>query len=270
MRQRCNNALTAIALTALLQPMTVAQSSSTMELIGLTTDNTLVSFDLNRSAAARSIPVTNLEGTLIGIDVRPANQMLYGVTDTGKIYTINPKNGMATMVSRLNTDFTAGQRSGVDFNPVADRLRLVGSNGQNFRVNVETGEATVDKPLAYATDDSNVKQKANISAGAYTNSVMGSKSTQLFNIDSNLDILVLQNPPNDGVLKTVGTLGVNFEPMAGMEIVADAQGNNTAYAVSNSMLYKIDLSKGTAMKMNPVSVKNRSMTLIDIAAVSLP
>jgi len=37
----------------------------------------------------------------------------------------------------------------VDFNPVADRLRVMGSDGTNLRVNVEDGKAIVDGSHKY-------------------------------------------------------------------------------------------------------------------------
>lgn len=270
MRYRLYAALSAIASAVALHSFSIAQPVAATEMIGLTDGNNLVSFDSNRPASARQIQVSGVDGTLIGIDVRPANQQLYGVTNTSKIYTIDPMTGMTTMVSSLNSPFKGGLRSGVDFNPVADRLRLVGANGQNFRINVETGAVTTDKPLAYARGDRYFGNGSSISAGAYTNSVAGAKSTQLFNIDSNLDILVLQNPPNDGTLKTIGMLNANFSPMAGVDITTDANGMNTAFAVSGSTLYRIDLTKGAAQRTGTVSAGNRRINLIDVTAMPLP
>ena len=100
--------------------------------------------------------------------------------------------------------------------------------------------------------DINAGVDPNITAAAYTNSVAGATTTQLFGIDYDLDALVLQNPPNNGTLKTIGSLGVNFAPVGGFDIFTDSQGNNTAYALSGSVLYKIDLSTGAATKIAEV------------------
>ncbi|MBW4612378.1 MAG: DUF4394 domain-containing protein [Desmonostoc vinosum HA7617-LM4] len=228
----------------------IASKKARLKFIGLTPNNTLV--NINPSGFARKILVKGIEGNLQGIDFRPANGLLYGVTDTDKVYTINPENGKATFVSQLSNSFNGGFQSGFDFNPVPDRLRIVGSNDQNLRTNVETGEVSVDKPLAYASDDMNANVDPNVTAAAYTNSVAGATSTQLFGIDYDLDVLVLQNPPNDGTLKTIGKLGVNFAPLGGFDILTDAQGNNTAYALSGSTLYTINLSTGAASKIADV------------------
>ncbi|MGQ9837720.1 MAG: DUF4394 domain-containing protein [Cyanobacteriota bacterium] len=79
-------------------------------------------------------------GNLIGIDGRPANGALYAISDTDIFYILNLQTGAATVASRLSVLFTGSSLSGINFNPVPDWLRLVGSNGQNFRINVDTGE----------------------------------------------------------------------------------------------------------------------------------
>ncbi|MCF2147598.1 DUF4394 domain-containing protein [Desmonostoc muscorum LEGE 12446] len=220
---------------------------SGLRFIGLSTNNTLV--NISPGGYTTTIKVKGLDGNLQGIDFRPANRLLYGVTDTDKIYTINITNGQATLVSNLSSSFNGGFQSGFDFNPVPDRLRIVGSNDQNYRINVDTGAVTVDGTLAYDTTDINAGVDPNITAAAYTNSVAGATTTQLFGIDYDRDVLVLQNPPNNGTLKTIGSLGVNFSPVAGFDIYTDSKGNNTAYALSGSFLYKIDLSTGAATKI---------------------
>ncbi len=234
------------------------------QLIGLASNNTLVLFNSNQPRTARNVRVTGVEGTLLGIDFRPANRMLYGVTNANKIYTIDPSSGAATLVSTLSTPFTGGMQVGVDFNPVADRLRLVGSNGQNFRINVETGMVTTDTALNYASGDANAGKSPKVTAGAYTNSVAGATATQLLNIDAGLDVLALQNPPNDGVLTTRGALGVNFGPIGGMDILPMAGGQNVAFAVSGSTLYSVDLASGATRSLGTIGGAGM---LVDLAAV---
>ena len=230
-------------LTDILQ-INVTSKWPGLRFIGLTSKNTLV--NIAPSGYAQVISVKGIDGNLQGIDFRPANGLLYGVTDTDNVYTINYTTGQATFVSKLSSSFNGGFQSGFDFNPVPNLLRIVGSNDQNFRTNVDTGAVTVDQPLAYASDDINAGVDPNISSAAYTNSVAGATTTQLFGIDYDLDALVLQNPPNNGVLRTIGKLGVNFAPTSGFDIFTDAQGNNSAYALSGSVLYSINLSTGAA------------------------
>lgn len=262
-------AIAAIVVASTSSLLNVAQPAvaGTIQLIGLNDSNSLLFFNNDFSAIDKSINVIGVEGTLLGIDIRPANGLLYGITSTNRIYTISPTTGAATLVSTLSPlSFDGGTMSGFDFNPVPDRLRLVGSNNQNFRINVDTGAIAdfdpntpgvqPDKNLAYATGDTNFGVNPNITAAAYINSFRGgpspaapatpTRTTQLFGIDSELDILVLQNPPNNGTLVTIGSLGVDFGSLGGFDIFSRASGDNTAFAASGSSLYTIDLSTGSA------------------------
>jgi Domain of unknown function (DUF4394) len=83
------------------------------------------------------------------------------------------------------------------------------------------GTTNVDGNLAYAAGNRNAGVSPTITASAYTNNFAGvpaGRTTQLFNIDSNLDVLTLQNPPNNGTLVTIGSLGVNVGTVGGFEI----------------------------------------------------
>ena len=234
----------------------VEASTDVSQLVALTDHNTLVSFDSNNPGASQFTDITGVEGTLLGIDTRPADGSIYGISTANNIYTIDPDSGEATYVSTLDTPFEGGTISGFDFNPVADRLRLVGENDQDFRINVETGEVTVDGMLAFADGDENSGVNPNVTAAAYTNSFDGTVATELYDIDASLDNLVLQDPPNDGTLVTVGDLGIDFDTLGGLEIVSAVEGDNTAFAVSNTTLYSIDLETGAAKDLGHVGSIN--------------
>lgn len=222
------------------------------EFVALTDDNTLISFDPTNPGETDSTAISGVDGVLLGIDTRPANGLIYGITTTNNIYTIDAESGAATYVSTLNLPFTGGTISGLDFNPVADRLRLVGDNDQNFRINVDTGEVTADGTLAFAEGDINDGVNPNITAAAYTNSFDGTDSTQLYNLDTLLNDLVLQNPPNDGTLVTKGDLGIDLDTLGGFEIVSSPNGENTAFAVADGTLYNIDLDSGMAFSLGEI------------------
>ena len=234
----------------------VEASTDVSQLVALTDDNTLVSFDSNNPGASQFTDITGIEGVLLGIDTRTADGSIYGISTANNIYTIDPDSGEATYVSTLDTPFEGGTISGFDFNPVADRLRLVGDNDQDFRINVETGEVTIDGTLAFAEDDTNSGVNPNVTAAAYTNSFDGTVSTELYDIDTLLNDLVLQDPPNDGTLVTVGDLGIDFDTLGGFDIVSAVEGDNTAFAVSNTTLYSIDLATGDAHSLGEVGSIN--------------
>ena len=221
-------------------------------LVALTRSGALLVFAADRPEAATRIPVHGVAGMLIGIDLRPADQQLYGVSTTNEIYRIDPKSGEAASVSSLTVPFDGGNRSGIDFNPQADRLRLVSAEGQNLRVNAEIGATASDRPLSYAPGDPNAGRRPGIAASAYTHSLPGAATTKLFNIDAARDVLTVQDPPNDGVQRTVGPLGVDFAPEAGFEIVSLPSGEERAYAATGGALYAIDLASGAATKLGPI------------------
>jgi hypothetical protein len=225
------------------------QDSQGINFVALTNNNGLV---LHRNNAGRlaTVNVTGTNENLLSIDYRPANGMLYGITST-KAYTINPKTGAATEVSTFSLDrqpFTlgVGQESGIDFNPVVDRLRVVGSNDENFRINIDTGAVTVDRNINYGVGDPNAGKNPALTAAAYTNSFAGgadpTRTTVLYGIETSRNVLTIQNPPNDGTLQTVGSLKVRFDRVGGFNISA----NNKALAISNSTIYEIDLTSGGA------------------------
>jgi hypothetical protein len=240
------------------------QPSSTVSLIGLAPGNLLVRFSPGSEASGRPIQVRGVDGNLQGIDVRPANGLLYGVSDTDKIYTINLSNGAATQVGTLSTSFDGGFQSGFDFNPQLDRLRI-NSLRQNFSVNVDNGTTAAQTALAYIAGDPNAGRDPNVTAAAYTNNVAGAAATQLFTIDYDLDALVLQDPPPTGQLRTIGSLGVNFSPIGGFDIATNAQGVNSAFAVSGSTLFSINLQTGRATRLGAAPRSD----LIGLAAVAL-
>lgn len=226
-------------------------------LIALTDNNTLISFNPNNPGQSVSATVTGLEGTLIGIDVRPANGLIYGLTTANKLYAFDP-NAVdagtvgATFVSTLSVPFTSDSLSGFDFNPVADRLRLAGGNDQNFRINVDTGAVIVDGALAFGAGDANAGGNPNVTASAYTNSFAGTTSTQLFNIDTSVNGLLLQNPPNNGTLGSIGALGFDFGDRGGFDIRSAFAGDNRAFAATAGTLYTIDLVSGMATDIGTI------------------
>ena len=138
-------------------------------LIALTGDDKLIAFDTNRPGQTTKIEITGTDAPLLGIDTRPSNGVIYGITTQDTIYTINPSTGAATKISTLSEPFTGTTVSGFDFNPVADRLRLVGDNDQDFRINVETGAVIVDGDLKFAIGDENEGANPRVTAAAYTN-----------------------------------------------------------------------------------------------------
>ena len=114
---------------ALLLSSAAANAAQVAALIG---GDTIAMVDTAQKKATGSVKVTGISGALVGVDVRPADGMLYGLVDDGTIVTI-AMDGKATMKSKLDTMLAKGVAATVDFNPVADRLRVMGADGMNLR-----------------------------------------------------------------------------------------------------------------------------------------
>src|SRR5262245_429899 len=207
--------------------------------------------------------VTTANGNLIGIDFRVSNGLLYAVTDTGSLYTIGLTSyrlGDATMVSNLAPRFAGGFQSLMDFNPVLDAIRLIGSNDQNFAVVNSGGNlnaTAAQTAISYMAGDVNAGADPNISAGSYTNNYVGATTTLFYGIDYDLDTFVTIQPATPGgssatgggKLQTIGRLvtptgaRINVAPTVDIDIYTDGNGGNSVIGVSGRTLFTIDLSQ---------------------------
>lgn len=179
--------------------------------------------------------------TILGIDMRPATGQLFALGSTSRLYTINTANGALTLVgSGPFTPTLDGTHFGFDFNPTVDRIRIVSNTGQNLRAHPTTGAVLfTDTPLNPGTPT--------VTAVAYTNNFAGATTTTLYDIDTQLDKLFIQTPPNMGALVEVGPTTINFAANNGFDIggtSGDALG--LFYANSVTLLYSINLATGKA------------------------
>jgi hypothetical protein len=206
------------------------QGAST--LYGLTADNRLRQFTpFAPGVIQNEVEITGLPvgEWLVGIDLRPATGQLFAVSDSSAIYVVDPESGQATTIGDDFSPAIDGNLLGFDFNPTVDRIRLVDDAGQNLRLNPETGQIgsnpdtgapTIDGAVAYAATDASAGLRPILSGAGYTNSVANAESTMLYVIDTAQDVLAIQDPPNDGVLWTVGSLGVDLDGPVGFDIAA--------------------------------------------------
>lgn len=269
-----------ISALALFAALALPQISAAYTVYGLTSRDQLIKFNSaspNTVTQATFITGLSANESLVGIDFRPANGMLYGLGSFGRIYTINTMTAQATFVSAIFDSITmapislSGSGFGVDFNPVPDRLRVTSNLGQNLRINVATGSTVVDGMLNMMGGTPHVV------ASAYTNSFAGATSTTLYNIDSAMDMLNRQVPPNAGTQVMVGMLGLDTSALAGMDIVTNGMMND-AFAVlqpvgtTGSMLSSLNLTTGQATLLGQVGLNQTSdvMAVRDIAIQAVP
>ncbi|MGE3247495.1 MAG: DUF4394 domain-containing protein, partial [Beijerinckiaceae bacterium] len=176
--------------------------------VALVGDNTLVMVDLAKPGSPKTMTVKG-SGRLLGIDVRPSSKALYGVNVDGAIFTIDTASGAAKKVAQLDTMLPGKPTWAiVDFNPAADKLRFMGTDGTNLRVDVDNGKVTKDGSLAFEKGDMHQGEKPAIVAAAYSNSFGKPKKTAMYDIDATIVALIQQTKPNDGTLKAIGKLGI--------------------------------------------------------------
>jgi DNA-binding beta-propeller fold protein YncE len=239
-----------VATTALVAAASAPAAAATV--VALVGDDRLAMVDPSSRAVSEPVAIDGVGGRVLGIDVRPADGMLYALFADGTLAVVDPATGKAQAKSKLSTMLPDGVMATVDFNPAADRLRVIGSDGTNLRVNVDDGKVTTDGKLTFAATDMHKGEAPMIAAGAYSNSVKGTKETALYDIDVAIGALVKQAPPNDGVLNAVGKLGVMPKSVA-FDIVADGNGGNTAWMVADGRLYTVDLATGKATEAGALS-----------------
>jgi hypothetical protein len=189
-----------------------AQSAPVI-LYGVTASNRLLTFAASAPGTIlNDVAITNLAAgeRILGLDMRPANNQLYGLGSTSQLYVINQVTGAAIRIGAPFTPALVGTEFGFDFNPTVDRIRVVSDAGQNLRLHPDTGAvAAIDIALAYAPGDANAGRAPGVDGAAYTNpDTDPATGTVLFDIDSALGVVAIQNPPNNGTLNTAATLGV--------------------------------------------------------------
>ena len=226
-----------------------------------------------------SVAISGLQPNekLIGIDFRvnavtPGNAaVLYGVGSFGRIYGLDPNTGVASFVSQIPVVLN-GTEFGVDFNPQADRLRVVSDLNQNLRINVDTGATVIDTPLN--PGDPNITNVAYDRAD-----LLAGTPTTLYGIDTFRNELVRIGgfdgtpSPNGGTVTPVGSLvGIDPTGIGGFEI---APGTGTAFLASRnaagggSLLSTVNLATGEATLVGFIGNPEDALVIKGIA-VAVP
>jgi len=249
----------------------------------LTSANKLVGFAQADTTKTTTIALTGLPAgeTLVGIDFRPADKRLYAVSRDGttgaKVYKVNLSTGALESPIALTSAATgnapivlAAGNVGVDFNPVANRLRVIDSAGQNLRINVDVGAAgntIVDTPLSPV---GSATTATGLTEAAYTNSFDATCRTALFYVNSATNQLALSLDPNGGKFRVAGGLATATAPV-GFDVRTGTDGTtNTlqALATVGGALSLVDVNATTGAASNPRTVTLASgETALGLAAV---
>jgi hypothetical protein len=233
---------------SVIMPPVVPVVKPDLVFFGISASNQIIKYNANASqnvAAQFTISGLQASETILAIDFRPATGQLYGAGSTSRIYVINPETGAARAIGTAPfTPAINGTITGFDFNPTVDRIRLVTNSGQNLRLNPETG--------AVAATDAAINPSAALIGAAYTNSFAGAGGTVLYDIDGQK--LYKQDPPNNGTLVEVGSLGVTATGGGDFDIANDNKVALAALTVSGvNSIYQIDTLTGNAVNLGTLA-----------------
>jgi hypothetical protein len=272
-------AIVAVSLLSACSMLPEAQGPLRKHTVRVVTDSHhLLTFNAGQPGNILSdVPLHGLQSgeVVLGIDYRVFKGDLYALGSSGRIYLVDVQSGQLQPVGKDRFAMPLrGRRFGFDFNPSADRIRIVSDGGQNLRAHPDTGALVdydpkadglqVDGTLHYADGDANAGRAPQVVAAAYTYNKQDEKITTNFAIDLATGALVRQGSvegtqpvvsPNLGKLFTVGVLGVSDLRDAHFDI---ADLDNAALAVftgnaeSRPQLYDIDLATGKASRIGRI------------------
>jgi hypothetical protein len=239
-------------------------------LFGVTPANVLVTFD---SAAPtdllRAVRLTGLSAAgevVTDIDVRPATGGLYGHSNLGQLYQIDPLSGFAR---RLGTPIGLGETNlGFDFDPRTDQVRMLTNAGQNlvrepvFGVFIRRANT-----LTYSPGDVFQGFAPRVTGAAFFNNVPDPVFRALYGIDHARNALVRVGGTtlDDGLLRTVGGLGRDVTGRVGLDIAPVSNVLFASLQVAGqavSRLYTLNYATGRAV---PVGRIGGGLLVNDIA-----
>lgn len=204
-----------------IEPGTPPVNPVVVTVFGIRGDAELIRFSPDSPATVTRVgAITGLGAgeTIVGLDFRPADGNLFAATSIGRVLIVDPATGIASSIQPVTGDGTAftAARYGVDFNPVANALRIIGEDGLNLRVPTAALVSPAPAVPVNTFVDGRMGYLRGVTAAAYTNPESGD-STSLFVIDADTDSLYTQDP-NVGFLTRVGSLGVDAISANGYDI----------------------------------------------------
>ncbi|MCX7062555.1 MAG: DUF4394 domain-containing protein [Gammaproteobacteria bacterium] len=231
----------------------------------VTDSGTLIKFQTDDPGSIdNEVTITGLDSgeTLLQIDFRTENGLLYGLTSSNRIATIDADTGVATLVSA--TPFLAApatlNQPVMDINSSQDFIRVIdyqpgGSSTETniLRVDPDTGARIQSDgtALRYNDSDSNDGEIPQLAAIAHSNNDLDATTSTLYGLDFTTQNLV--RITNAGVLTSLGVLDRQFVSAAGFDIVRERGDNpedlGIAYVAiaernNTARFYEIDLADG--------------------------
>jgi hypothetical protein len=244
---------------------------------GISGDGTLMAtFTTDRPQTldwVREIQGFSGDTAAIGLDYRVQDGLMYLVGNTGGVYTVKlpptpASDPVVTKVSQLSV-LLYGTKFGVDFNPAADRLRVVSDTGQNLRHNL--GDHTTTEDAILSTPPA-LGPTRGVTAAAYTNNDLNpDTATTLFDIGTITDEVLIQSPANNGLLAATGKLTVDatdagfdiYSTLSGGKATSSAGFATLVAANGAATLYSVNLLTGAATGIGkfPLTIADLTISL---------
>ncbi len=252
----------------------------------------LLRFDTASPTIVQTTAITNVTAgeTLVGIDFRPQNGLLYGLgvnatADNATLYAISTRTGFAGVVGTaggvaFTTDGStavdlpdpAAVGYGIDFNPAVDRFRVV-AGSLNFRVNPNTGVGVdgdntgLTSGTVSGTNPDGATTGGTVNAAAYTNNQPNNGGiTTLYTLDASADSLFIQNPANVGTQTlgqtvTLGGITLDFTAINGFDIPAGVNAPSSNAAVTAGSAFAV-LNVGGTTGLYSIDLTNAQATFV--------
>src|SRR5205814_982097 len=141
---------------------------------------------------------------------------------TGQLYKIDPTTAAASAFGSAFSTTLSGTQFDMDFDPVADQIRVTSDAGENFRLSPTTGTLV-------ATDTPINPTGVSLVGLAYDRNVKGATKTTAYGYDFNFNRLVTlgsvngsPTSPNSGTVTDLGATNITAQQAGNLGFDIDA------------------------------------------------
>lgn len=210
---------------------------------------------LGGSDDGKRFPVVGLnEGsTLLRLDYRPSDGLLYALDDDGQLYTL-VRDRVATPVGVQQDYGNLSEGVAFDVNPQPDAPRVIATaNGRNSVMDPDTGLVTKYTRSAYDSAGGAAGVAPKVMATAYNRvSLFPAEAvTTHYSLEATRDAYAVQ-AKNEGARTTIGILDLNPSSLSGLDI---SGATGTTYAL---------LNVGGTQELYTLDAGDAELTMLDV------